>query len=76
LAATGNSLLASIKEHKEEVGVTIDNLRQEVSKSIEYTDSKFSTVSRDIQDIKRLSTAEISKLSSTSGVLQVKLIPK
>jgi hypothetical protein len=76
ITAASSSLLASIMEHKEQVGVTIYNLCQEVSKSKEYTDSKFSTVSRDIQDIKQHSTAEISKLSSTLGVLQAKLTLK
>jgi hypothetical protein len=48
LTAASISLLASIKEHKEQMGVTIDNLSQENRKSKEYTDSKSSTVSRDI----------------------------
>jgi hypothetical protein len=51
ITAATSSLLPTIKEHKEQVAVTIDNLRQEVSKSKEYTDSKFSTVSTHIQDI-------------------------
>jgi hypothetical protein len=58
------------------MGVTIDHLSQEISKSKEYTDSKFSTVLRDIQDIKQHSTAEISKLSLTVGALQSKLMSR
>jgi hypothetical protein len=44
ITAASSSLLDSIKEHKEQVGVTIDSLVQQISKSKEYADSKFSTV--------------------------------
>jgi len=44
-------LLASINEHKEKMGVATDNLSQKISKSKEYADSKFSTVSEETQDI-------------------------
>ena len=54
------------------MGVTIENLSHEISKSKEYVDSKFSTVSKEIQDIKQHSAAEISKLSATLGDLQAK----
>jgi hypothetical protein len=37
-------------------------------------DSKFSTVSGEIQDIKQHSATEISRLSATSGDLEVKLV--
>jgi transcription elongation factor len=62
-----SSMLARIKEQR---GIATDNLSQEISKSKEYTDSKFNTVSRDIQDIKQHSTAEIPKLSLRVGALQ------
>jgi hypothetical protein len=58
------------------MGVTTDNLNQEINKFQEYTDSKFSTVSRDTQDIKQNSTAKISKLSSTVGALRAKLMSR
>ena len=51
ITAASSSLLASIRERKEQVGVTIENLSHEISKSKEYADSKFSTVSGEIQDI-------------------------
>jgi chromosome segregation ATPase len=74
ITAASNSLLASIREHKEQMGVTIENLSYEISKSKEYVDSKFSRVSGDIQDIKQDSAAEISRLSATLGDLQSKLV--
>jgi vacuolar-type H+-ATPase subunit I/STV1 len=74
ITAASSSLLASIKEHKEQVGVTIESLSQQISKSKEYVESKFSTVSGEIQDIKQHSAAEISRLSATLGDLQAKLV--
>ena len=74
ITAASSSLLASIREHKEQVGVTIENLSHEISKSKEGVDSKLSTVSAEIQDIKEHSAAEISKLSATLGDLQAKLV--
>jgi len=41
-------LLANIKEHKEQMGVTVENLNREINKSKEYVDSKFSTISGEI----------------------------
>jgi len=41
-----SSLLASIKEQKEQMRVTINNLSHEINISKENADSKFSTVSR------------------------------
>ena len=40
ITAASSSLLASIREHKEHVGVTIENLSDEISKSKEYVDSR------------------------------------
>ena len=57
ITAASSSLLASIREHKEHVGVTIENLSDEISKSKECVDSKFSTVSGEIQDINPYPTA-------------------
>jgi UDP-N-acetylglucosamine enolpyruvyl transferase len=66
IRAASSSLLASIKEHKEQMGVTVENLNQEISKSREYTDnklkyvdSKFSKMPGEIQDIKQHSSAGI-----------------
>jgi hypothetical protein len=70
ITPASSSLLASIKEHNEQMGVTIDNFSQELSNSKEYADTKFSTVSRDIQH----SAAEISRLSATLGYLQAKVM--
>jgi hypothetical protein len=50
ITAATSSLLASIKEHKEQMGVTIDNFSQEISKSKDYTDDKLSVVLKDIQE--------------------------
>ena len=50
ITAASSSLLASIKEHQEQVGVTIDNLSQQISKSKEYVDSKCSSISGEIQE--------------------------
>jgi len=74
ITAATSSLLASIKEHQEQVGVTIDNLSQQTSKSKEYVDSKCSTISGEIQDFKQHSSAEISRLSAKVGDLQAKLV--
>jgi len=74
ITAASSSLLASIKEHKEKVGVTIDNLRQQISKSKEYVVRKCSTISGEIQDFKQHSSAQISRLSATVGDLQAKLV--
>ena len=76
ITAASSLLLASIKEHKEQMGVTIDNLSQETNKSKEYADSKFSKVLGEIQDIKQHSAAEISRLSTTLRDLQVKLVTR
>jgi hypothetical protein len=46
ITAASSSLLASIKEHKEQMVVTIDTLSQEIRKSKEYADSKFSSFKR------------------------------
>jgi hypothetical protein len=70
ITAAASSLLVSTEEHK----VTIDSLSQEINKSKEYADSKFSKFVREIQNIKQHSAAEISKLSATLGDLQVKLV--
>jgi len=74
ITAASSSLLASIKEHKKQMGVTIDNLSHEIGKSKEYADSKFGTVSREIQDTKQHRAAEISRLGATLGDLQAKLV--
>ena len=74
ITATSSLLLASIREHKEQVGVTIDNFSQQMSKSKEYVDSKCSTISGEIQDFKQHSSAEISRLSAKVGDLQAKLV--
>jgi len=74
ITAAASSLPVSIKEHKEQVGITTENLSHEISKSKEYVDSKFSTVSGEIQDIKQHNAAEISRLSATLGDLQSKLV--
>ena len=81
ITAASSSLLASIKEHKEQIGVTVETLNQEISKSREYTDnklkyvdSKFSTISEEIQDIKQHSSADISRLGITLADLQAKLM--
>ena len=50
ITAGSSSLLASITEHKEQVGVTIDNFSQQISKSKEYVDSKCSSISGEIQE--------------------------
>jgi hypothetical protein len=65
ITAASSSLLASIKEHREQVGVIIESLSQQISKSKEYVDSKFSTISGEIQDIKQHSSADIPRLSAT-----------
>ena len=76
-----SSLLASIQEHKEQIRVTAENLNPGISKSKEYTgnkfkcvDSKFSTISGEIQDIGQHSSAEISLLGTTLAELQTELI--
>jgi len=74
ITAASSSLLASIREHKEQMGVTAENLNREISKSKEYVDSKFSTISGEIQDIKQHSSAEISRLGATLADLQAKLM--
>ena len=65
ITAASRSLLASIREHKEQMGVTVEILKREISKSKEYVNSKFSTVSGEIQEIKQHSATEISRLSTT-----------
>jgi len=74
ITAALSSMLVSIKEHKEQVGVTIENLSHKISKSKAYVDSNFSIVSGEIQDIKQHNAAEISRLSATLGDLQYKLV--
>jgi len=44
ITVASSSWLASITEHKEQMGVTIDNLSQEINKSKEHADRKFSKV--------------------------------
>jgi uncharacterized phage infection (PIP) family protein YhgE len=73
IIAALSSLLAIIKEQKEQIEVTIDNLSQEISKSKACVDSKFRTVSGEVQDVRQHSGAEISRLSVTLGDLQAKL---
>ena len=46
----------------------------QTSKSKEYADSKFSTVSEEIQDIIQHSAGEISRFSAKLGDLQTKLV--
>jgi len=74
ITAASSSLLASIMEHQEQVGVTIDNLSQQISKSKEYVDSKCSTILGEIRVFKQHSSAEISRLSATVGDLQAKIV--
>jgi len=74
ITAASSSLLDNIREHNEQVGVTIDNLSQQISKSKKYVESKFSTMSGEIQDFKRHSSDEISRLCATVGDLQAKLV--
>jgi hypothetical protein len=52
------------------MGLTINKLSQEISKSKEYADSKFGTISRDIQH----RAAEVT--SSTVGALQAELMSR
>jgi tryptophanase len=40
ITAASSSLLATINEHKEKMGVATDNLSQEISKSKEYADKQ------------------------------------
>jgi hypothetical protein len=42
LTAASNSLPAGIEEHNEQMGVTIDNVSQDISKSKKYTYSNIS----------------------------------
>jgi len=56
------------------MGVTIENLSQEINKFKEYAVSKFSKVVGEIQDIKQHSASEISRLRATLGDLQAKLV--
>jgi ElaB/YqjD/DUF883 family membrane-anchored ribosome-binding protein len=74
ITAASSSLLAIIKEHKKQMGVTAKNLNREISKSKECVDSKFSTSSGEIQEIKQHISAEISRLSATLADLQTKLV--
>jgi hypothetical protein len=67
-------LLASIRENKEQVGVTIDHLSHKISKSKEYNDSTSSTMSGEIQDIKQHGAADVTRLSATLGDLQAKAV--
>jgi len=73
ITAASSSLLASIKEHKEQMGVTFESLNREISKSKECVESKFSTISGEILEIKQHNSAEISRLSATLADLQAKL---
>jgi hypothetical protein len=76
ITAVTSSVLASIKEHKEQIEVTVSNVSQELGKAKEYTDGKLNVVSKEIQEMKQYSVAEIAKLSSTVGTLQVKLMSR
>ena len=67
------AVLANINDHKEQTEVVINNIREEVTKTIEYVDDKFSIVSGDKQQIRR-NTDEISKLNATLEELQNKLV--
>ena len=69
-------MLASIREHKEHIGVTIDNLSQDISKSKAHVYSKFRTVSGEVQDVRQHSACEISRLSVTLGDVQAKLVTR
>ena len=53
--------MVTIKEHKEQMAVAIDSLNQEISKSKDYVNSKFSILSGEVQDIKQHNAAEISQ---------------
>jgi hypothetical protein len=46
------SMLANINDHKEQTEIVINNITQEVTKTREYVDDTFSTVS-DQQQIRR-----------------------
>jgi predicted HNH restriction endonuclease len=72
ITAASSSLLASIKKHKEEMRITIENLNREISKSKECVDSNFSKISWEIHDIKQHGLAKISRLSAILGDLQAK----
>jgi len=74
ITAASSSLLAGIKKHKKQMQIIIENLNREISKSKEYVDNKFSTVSWEIQDIKQHSSSKISRLSAKLGDLQTKLV--
>jgi len=74
IRAASSSLLANIKEHKEQMGVTVENLNQEINKSKKYLDSKYSTISEEIRDIKQHSSAEISGLGAKLADLQGKIM--
>jgi predicted component of type VI protein secretion system len=74
IIAASSSLLASIQEHKEQIGVTIDILCQDITKSKAHVNSKFRSVSGEVQDIRQHSAAETSRLSVTLGDLQAKLL--
>jgi len=76
ITAALSSLLASIREHKEHIGVTIDNLSQDISKSKAHVYSKFRTVSGEVQDVRQHSACEISRLSVTLGDVQAKLVTR
>jgi len=56
------------------MAVQLKVLRLQISKSKEYVDSKFSTISGHIQYIKQHSSTEISRLSATLGDLLAKLV--
>ena len=73
ITPASSSLLASINEHKEQMGVTTDNLSQEFSKSNENADSKFSSVSGEIQDVTQHIAADITRFSATLGELKAKI---
>ena len=45
ITAASSSLLASIKEQKEKMEVTVENLNREIGKSKENVDSKSTTIS-------------------------------
>jgi ElaB/YqjD/DUF883 family membrane-anchored ribosome-binding protein len=47
------SMLANTNDHKKQTEGVINNIRQEVTKTRENVDDKFSTVSGDMQQIRR-----------------------
>ena len=71
ITKVSSSMLASINEHKEQIGLTVE---REINKSKECTDNKFGAISREIRDIKQNSAAEIAKLGASLDELRAKLV--